>query len=218
MKSEIVKNPDDKSCDPKKVETCFQELVMVIDPKFKAPKNVNEVNQLCQRHKENNKCVKDYAAKCLDKLAKQALSIAMFGISKTNKGYCSNTKKKNAFMSLLQCAEKDLRSFHKSFNQYTKDLLAIKEYEKDEKLHLPMACCAIHRMADGIRESIKCSDADSREVDALLNGYLGDAINFVCGDYDQDSDKCDSVYKKIKPWKKELPWKVFIIPLVNVLV
>ncbi|KAH9530206.1 hypothetical protein DERF_004029 [Dermatophagoides farinae] len=53
-------------------------------------------------------------------------------------------------------------------------------------------------------------------METMLQGFTGDLFNYVCGDYNEDSDKCQYIIDKIKPWTKPLEWKSFILPVVQI--
>lgn len=57
---------------------------------------------------------------------------------------------------------------------------------------------------------------DQDYVEQLLDGYVNDVVNLICGDYTADSDKCDSIITDTPEWKKSLTYKSFVIPLAQV--
>ncbi|OTF77136.1 hypothetical protein BLA29_003745 [Euroglyphus maynei] len=55
-------------------------------------------------------------------------------------------------------------------------------------------------------------------ISDALQGYAGDLTSVMCGDYTDDSDRCDTIIDSIPKWdnKKPLQWKTFAMPLVEI--
>lgn len=122
------------------------------------------------------KCVKDYMSRCLDGETRNSMSVVIYGISKTNKGYCSSTKKKNAFISFGACANASKKRLEKRMATLTRDFHSAK-LAKDPKLRLPYACCSYYRFKLAIVSTMdeKCPK-EALEVESLLDGYSRDGL------------------------------------------
>src|SRR5690625_4643237 len=79
------------------------------------------------------RCTKDYSRDCLQGDTKNSIAVVMYGISKANKGYCTNTARKNQFVSFGECANKYHKKFFKIMEQINRDFHGAKLY-KDPKL------------------------------------------------------------------------------------
>ncbi|KAH7638300.1 hypothetical protein HUG17_9406 [Dermatophagoides farinae] len=161
----------------KRADRCALTLIPLTDAKFmsKPPRTPQELNEWCKRVAPQERCLKDFANKCLDKQSKQSLSVMIF-------------------------------SWNLTFKQ--------------QNLRIPLACCSYYKWKNiAVTKVIQmCPDNDAahEEVENLLNGYTNDLLAVVCGDYTEESDKCDKIIQKIPEWKQPLRWNNFIIPLVEI--
>jgi len=88
---------------------------------------------------ETEKCIKDYSSKCLDTYPRQVTNVLAFGIAKTNKGYCSGTRRKERFISIGKCGNKIKAAGDKCIHTYTDKLQGIQNM-KDNKYKIPLVC------------------------------------------------------------------------------
>lgn len=64
----------------------------------------------------------------------------------------------------------------------------------------------------------KCGGPVVQEIENLVDGYARDGLNLLCGEYVEESDKCERIADKIPKWTKPLTSKSFMIPLVEILI
>ena len=69
---------------------------------------------------------------------------------------------------------------------------------------------------DKIIKSCPTNTAAHEEAENLLSGYTNDLLSVACGEYTEESDKCDGIIGKIPEWKRPLRWQNFILPLVTI--
>lgn len=63
----------------------------------------------------------------------------------------------------------------------------------------------------------KCTSDAVSYVESLIDGYAQDALNLLCGDYTEESDKCGQIISKVPKHLKESKYKNFLIPLSKVI-
>lgn len=126
-------------CNSTKVDNCMLEMVFIGDQKFPMPVNEEMAIQRCKRNKVLEKCVKDYSSKCLTDQAGQAVSVLIYGITKGNKNFCNNKKRKELLAEMGRCVNQDLKRFTSYMSDLTRTFHGIKEY-KDPKLRIPLMC------------------------------------------------------------------------------
>ena len=68
---------------------------------------------------------------------------------------------------------------------------------------------------DNIIKSCPTNKAAHEEAENLLSGYTNDLLAIICGDYVEESDKCEGIIGKIPEWKRPLRWQNFILPLIE---
>ena len=130
---------DGAGCDRKRVDKCAEKLFMIGDYGFKFPDTLPLMNVRCREIKALEACVKDFASKCLTSDAKQAVSVLLYGVTKTNKFYCSSTKRKNTLVDATQCFIPNKKFMDDEMRTMSNKFSSIVGY-KDPKLRIPLAC------------------------------------------------------------------------------
>lgn len=160
--------------------------------------------------------MKEYTQNCMSKTAKQSISVLVYSVAKTNKGYCSTRKRKLAMLGVSKCAGEHKAKLDGFMDIMTREFHGIRTY-KDSKLRLPLACCSYYKFKHNLVEHIQqhCP-TQVTEMEALIDGYAHDILNLVCGEYTEDSDKCKTIVAKTPKWKKALESKNFVLPLADI--
>lgn len=87
------------------------------------------------------RCAKDYASKCLHKESKQSVSVLSYGVTKTNKGYCSNGKRKNVFIRMAsKCLTPNKEELDNAMWQMGSDFKGIAHLHNDSSTKIPLMC------------------------------------------------------------------------------
>ncbi|XP_075679696.1 uncharacterized protein LOC142644824 [Dermatophagoides pteronyssinus] len=207
-----------KQC--QRADKCALTLIPLTDEKFieKPPRTSTDMKEWCDRIIPMERCLKDYAQKCLNKFSKQTLSILTYSISRTNKRICTNKKRQKSFLNLIDCAHEQIPLFSNVLRNMTIDFHAIPMVKK-QNLRLPLACCSYYKWKNiGIDKMIKICPTNTgahEEIENLLSGYTNDLLSVACGDYTEESDKCDGIIGKIPVWKRPLRWQNFFLPLIE---
>lgn len=126
-------------CDPNVIDNCMLELVIYGDYNARFPKNSDEMNKRCKRTKELQKCIRDYSSNCLTNLASQTISVLVYGITKGNRIFCSNKKRRDDYVEIGRCVNPDWKYASDIMNDLTRYYHGIDQY-KDQKLRIPMIC------------------------------------------------------------------------------
>lgn len=206
-----------KKCDKAKVDRCAAEMSILADEKYVVPKDMAEMNKLCKKLKNHETCIKDYANDCLDSTARQTITVIVYSVGRTNKAMCSNVKRKNQYLKMSACLEPELKKLYAKTQELNADVHAIQGY-KPANQRLPMTCCAFYRFKERLLAAVreKCEEFVP-DIANIADGYTQDTLNLVCGEYTEDSDRCDAIYDKIPKYTKKLEWATFIFPLGNIL-
>lgn len=90
------------------------------------------------------KCIKDYSSKCLDAFPRQVTSVLAFGVAKTNKGYCTNQRRKDKFISIGKCGNQIKLEGDKCMQTYIDRLKGVETLTKsDNNLKVPLMCWSV---------------------------------------------------------------------------
>ncbi|KAH9408402.1 hypothetical protein TYRP_012075 [Tyrophagus putrescentiae] len=205
-------------CNKNVFDTCADRLMMIGDKEFTFPETIDAMTTRCKEVKTKERCTKDFSQNCLRGDTKNSISVLMYGIAKTNKGYCTNVKRKNVFTSFGKCANTNKKGLEKIFEQMNRDFHGIKSFE-DPKLRIPLACCNYFKFKQNVVNLLtgRCSDSNVREAETLIDGYAHDILQLLCGDYTEESDRCNKIIGKTPKYSKPLNYKVFLLPLVDIL-
>ena len=128
-----------KKC--QRADKCALTLIPLTDEKFieKPPRTSMDMREWCQRIVQMERCLKDYAQKCLNKQSRQTLSVLLFSISRTNKRYCTNKKRQKSFLNYVDCFHSQIHLIANDLLNMTKDFHAI-PLVKEKTLRLPLTC------------------------------------------------------------------------------
>jgi hypothetical protein len=182
-----------------RADVCMQKLLLLGDPKFIFPETRDEMNIHCRTITATEKCIKDYSSKCLDAFPRQVTSVLAFGVAKTNKGYCTNQRRKDKFISIGKCGNQIKAEGDKCMQTYIDRLQGIETLTKsDNNLKVPLMCCNYFRLKSCIVEfaAKSCTQEVTTEVERIVDGYAHEALNLICGDYTEESDKCTNIVER----------------------
>lgn len=86
-------------------------------------------------------CAKQYSSKCLHKESKQSVSVLSYGVTKTNKGYCSSGKQKNVFVRMAsKCLTPNKDKLDSEMWQMSANFKAIAHLHNDSSTKIPLMC------------------------------------------------------------------------------
>ena len=133
------KNSTALTCDHDKMDQCTLELTMIGDPNWRFPENMEQMNRRCRNVKTLEQCIKDYSGKCLHSDSRQTIQVMLYGISKTNRFYCSNKRRKAAIINTGTCANTFIKDMNNIMFDIIRKLHAIRFYP-DNKMKIPLTC------------------------------------------------------------------------------
>lgn len=209
-------------CNKSVFDKCNEKLYMVGDDTFVFPKSISEMNKRCKELKRLESCVKQYASKCLHKESKQSVSVLSYGVTKTNRGYCSSGKRKGVFIRMAsKCVTKNKGKLDSAMWQMSADFQAIARHHNDSSTKIPLMCCNYYKFKQNCLAVLgtNCAAEDIAEFETLIDGYTVDILSLLCTDYTEESDKCTKIIEQTPKGTVDLKAqsKTFVLPLVDVL-
>ena len=194
------------------------------DRKF--PLSATELKKYCKEQNRLLARLEDYKEQCLKAQSKQIVSVIVYSIKASITKYCKNPNAKHSKELIIsaQCANSASHEYLNCNNNYI-DLLMAVEDSKDSKLQLAQMCCGYVEVFKCIREGAArhpkvCSEEKVEINSNYIRGYFDNAINVICGEYNEQSDKCDkfTLVRKGKGGSKKHERPVsYFSPLVKVL-
>jgi len=187
------------------------------------PKDTKELKHYCKDQNHLVASLEDYKNQCLKERPKQIVSIVVYSIRALITSYCKNpnAKKTKDLISSAHCANSASTDYLKCNDRYV-DLLMAVENSKDSKKQLGQMCCGYVEVFKCVQEQAALHKSCTEEkVEANVNyirGFFDNAVNVICGDYNDQSDKCDkfALVRKSSKDKSARPNSYFS-PLVKVL-
>ncbi|KAH9395336.1 hypothetical protein TYRP_020901, partial [Tyrophagus putrescentiae] len=199
-----------ENCGRNVLDDCSKKLLMLSDETFVFPAFIFITREI----KPLEKCIKDYSTRCLDGEARSSLNVVLYGIIKTNKSYCNNNKKKNAFITFGKCANANKPKLDQLMNILNKDTHGAR-LAKDPRMRLPFACW--YFKSSVIQTLDQDCPGEALELERVIDGYSRAGSGPSLWRFHVNSDKCDQIIKKTPMWTKPLESKVFIVALVEIL-
>jgi hypothetical protein len=127
-------------------------------------------------------------------------------------------KMRRRFLSASICINKARDEFEKCHRVMIEKLLGIKFAE--EKLKIPLTCCGNYELKNCYREGAKridiCSDENLETIDSFAGSITMNADNLFCGEYSDDSDKCEKLGEPPKRRKNQKIPRSFFLPIIDV--
>lgn len=207
----------------KDADTCLMHLLLLGDPGYIFPQTNSEMTAHCRLITNYEKCIKDYSSNCLQSFPRQVTNVLAYGVAKTNKGYCTNKKRKDSFIAIGKCANKIKHIGDNCMKQFIDNLRGTENYP-EVNTRLPMACCNFYQMKGCILSAVEkegkelCPESNYNEIETLIDGYSVDVLNLICGDYTEESDKCVKLLPKTpKKLNSQKRSKSMLIPFINIL-
>jgi hypothetical protein len=182
-------------------------IFMLGDRGFHVPRTVSEMETVtCPRLIEAGDKIKGVLKSCLKPFPKTVAGMILRGTRKVTRENCSNATVKAEIVRHLRCVRDDNRidQFHDVMDKMAKQLYMIKTKVPVEKM-IDVSCCAyIARKAD-LEANLKkfCPPASTTYALDMVDRMMREAMDFVCGQYQQDAGKCAIIEKKYPFNEKE---------------
>ena len=141
--------------------------------------------------------IESYAKRCQKGLPKQYFSLMLYTIKGNMQRICKkNSKKAKTFLSVAPCMRRSSLPFDSCHRKLIERLHRIK-HSADQKKKIPYVCCEYYTLRKcfhdkGTREG-KCSEKEMETVEELMESTSSNSMNFFCGEYADDGDKCEKL-------------------------
>ncbi|KAF7496611.1 hypothetical protein SSS_08428 [Sarcoptes scabiei] len=160
------------------------------------PSDSIELIDYCKGQISDIRLIDSYAKRCKRGLPKQYFSIMLFTVRANMQRICKkNSKKARQFLAASGCMRRASDYFDKCHRNLIERLHQIKSVEDKKKI--PFTCCEYYTLKkcfqDSGRNEAKCSEKDMETVEELIESTSSNALNFFCGEYADDSDKCEKL-------------------------
>ncbi|XP_046916758.1 uncharacterized protein LOC124497180 [Dermatophagoides farinae] len=161
------------------------------------PESLEELKAHCGRNKKVIDLMSKMADKCMTGFTKNIMQVTIYSLRRSRKSICKN--KPNKEMLALINAGKCVNGGRKRFSKCVKHAQIHIETVKDmpTKKRIPLICCEIVRakscMLDKAKDVNECSEQNVETLQRRFTHISANSMNMACGDYTEDSNRCDTV-------------------------
>ncbi|XP_054155320.1 uncharacterized protein LOC128953824 [Oppia nitens] len=146
--------------------------------------------------------------------------VLTFAVKNVVKQLCKkDSKRLTEIINSTPCVNKANAEFTKCYTQVIDSLQGAK-YANESK-RIPHLCCEYYKMYPCFYERTKrfpiCSTKKVDTVSDFVRNIFDNMVGLICGDYTENSDKCDHLELPPKKPKNDKRTKSFAIPLIEIL-
>lgn len=205
-----------------KTEKETEEMVgriLTIGTKRPFPENKAELKEYCKEQAILIDKVEQYKTQCLKGQSKNIVSVITYSIKSTTNGYCKNPNSKRAteLVDSAKCANR--ATYGKCQHEFIDRIWSTESLKSQDKL--AHTCCGYVDVAKCIRIQSKgvpeCTEKRIELNHQYIKRFFDAAVDVICGDYNESTDKCDKLRKPSKPKTGRTYPPSFYGPLVKVL-
>ncbi|XP_054161699.1 uncharacterized protein LOC128959716 [Oppia nitens] len=195
-----------------KLDDNVLKLTTFGDPNRNLP-NEKDVMAHCQADSVMISWGKNYTKTCLinrkEEMSHHVTNLLMFSMKKVMNKRCRSETSRAVFIKAGKCANSLKDDTIKCWNKYIIDTQQVNKAKgtiiKNDKHLLPLICCAYHRFHDCSVDAWSksngaepCNSKSVRELEGYVNDSMYDIIQYLCGDYQENSDRCDNLINRYK--------------------
>ncbi|CAG2172557.1 unnamed protein product [Oppiella nova] len=183
-------------CEPKHIETGIWFTRMVFG---------DAINLLCGDYtEESDKCSKLG-------LTKQVASILIYSLKNSIAQLCSKESKKlDELIASTKCINTATPEINRCYTNLIDGMLGTLNAPDNKKI--PHVCCEYYRIFPCISTKTKripvCTEQHVETALNFVKSMLGNAIDLICSDYTEGSDKCETLGRPPKKLKSQRRTKI----------
>ena len=182
-------------CDIKTMDKCAVTVMVFGRRDVYLPVNNKEMVPHCKEEFDAEKCVKDYARKCLKPLQKQLIGVIMLGASQVIKQRCTPSGTQE-YLSHYKCIKKTIPELHNCMDQLVVSLEEISKRSVEQRI--PSACCSFSRYISCSTRPVRqmCKDDPTAEnyiAVKMIKGYASEVLDLACQGFDLGGEKCNKL-------------------------
>lgn len=141
-----------------------------------------------------------------------------YGVTKSNRAYCSSTDRKSAHIRVGRCANRNKARMLAAVRGLNRQWHGIPLFP-EARQRIPMICCSYSAFKQVALSALSdCTTAEQATFEALMDSYAADGLSLMCGGYSvEESDVCGPILERIPKWEGPFRRKVFFLAAVDVL-
>lgn len=157
--------------------------------------------------------------RCLSGFTKNVLQVTIYSIKRSQKSLCraKPSKDMHKFVAAGNCVNSGRNTFRKCLRSTVQNIYSIKLIEP--KKRVPLICCEIVRAKGCLMRAAKkvpqCTDENINTIQDRFNHVSMNTMDIACGDYNEDTDKCDHIQPP--QTKEKMPNKSLVMTMFDVM-
>ncbi|XP_054153423.1 uncharacterized protein LOC128952112 [Oppia nitens] len=182
-----------------KANRCAEQLFFVGRNSRQIPETEVQLQKHCTETGPLMRCVTDFSNRCRQGLHRTMSTVMVATVKFNNKNYCMMTEKSQELMAMATCSNVIKSETNQCLDVF---LLALGRANHAHRRHrIPHGCCAYYQMKtcvlnEAAKHNIpggRCTGHRVEYVERYMNSMAGNTLNLMCGDYDEDSDRCQKL-------------------------
>ncbi|XP_054155303.1 uncharacterized protein LOC128953807 [Oppia nitens] len=223
----IFKEAPTIRCNKRSFDTIERLLPTLFPPGTdqRVPETTVELKQYCNLYDKNKQFILGYFKSCTGQLSQTVAKIMLYNIAKQMELTCKAgkiSKQARELMTAGKCANKAKLLIRECNTKLIDALLGAKK--APEKSRIYMTCCHSNAYRLCLREATEetkgCTSHTIDWAEKYVLKMLGSAINLICGQYFEESDKCLKLIKETPepqiPLGKTKPTN-FLLPMLDLM-
>lgn len=180
------------------VDDYLKQLEMINHPTSKRfPETMEELHEACLVNKKVTNMMSKLADKCMTGFSKNIIQVSIYSIKRSRKTLCKTKPTKDVveFLEAGKCINGGLNQFKDCLLRTQANIMSLRRVES--KMRIPFICCETVRAKECLMETAKnvkeCTEAHVELLQNRFQMVSQNPMNMACGEYTEDSDKCDFV-------------------------
>jgi len=156
------------------------------------PTSEQQLDHYCRETTDLMSCVTDFTNVCRDGLHKSMSNVMISTVRVNQRNYCS--AKRHEILAMSTCGNAVRGHSTACMDNF---LLNLGRANAAAKRHrVPHGCCAYYELKACIMRAARhvggqvCNHRNLEHLERYINSMAGNTLNMMCGEYEEESDKC----------------------------
>jgi len=171
---------------------CGEKLFFVGRNSRLYPESGPHLDSFCRETTNLMSCVTDFTNACRQGLHRSMTNVMIATVRVNQRNYCS--AKRQELLDMSKCGNAIRGQSANCMDLFLANLgranVAVKRHR------VPHGCCAFYELKACIIRAANrmpghiCNEQRLEHLERYINSMAGNTLNMMCGEYDEDSDKC----------------------------
>ncbi|KAI2804258.1 hypothetical protein BLOT_003237 [Blomia tropicalis] len=160
----------------------YLKEVEILSGKRRFPETMSQLKEACKINKNIMSILTNLANKCMTGFKKNVMQVTLYSVKKSHKSLCRSKPNKEM---------KDLIAAGKCVNSGISEFSKCARTTRDNVLRITRAQECLRQKAKNVPQ---CTEEHIETIQKRFNRASMNGMNIACGDYTDETDKCDKVH------------------------